>query len=262
MKSVIFYFSGTGNSLKIAKDISIGLKNAKLIKINSTTNEIVGNLNDFDIIGFVYPVYFLDIPKIVYDFVLNLNIKNNTYIFSVANCGDDEGIAIHTMDKILKNKDSKLNANFVLKMPDNSIVYSTTDEQKKAMFENQKQMIPYIIETINNKKDITLVKKNNFKISMTKKIMILVMKLYFRYHKKSVSENLCNKCTICVNFCPTKNITFTDEKIKFNSKCADCFGCIHWCPKNAILFGKIKILNNQYHHPDIKLSDLIKTGEL
>ena len=45
MKTTIYYFSGTGNSLKVAKDIAEGLKDTEIVQIcrnNMKTNKIIG----------------------------------------------------------------------------------------------------------------------------------------------------------------------------------------------------------------------------
>lgn len=45
----------------------------------------------------------------------------------------------------------------------------------------------------------------------------------------------CIKCGLCVEECPEKNISMTEEeKIKFGFKCSMCMRCIYNCPTKAI----------------------------
>ncbi len=67
MKTKIFYFTGTGNSLLVAKDIANELGDVELISIPAV---ISGNINtDSPIIGIIFPVYIWGMPKMVVDFV-------------------------------------------------------------------------------------------------------------------------------------------------------------------------------------------------
>ena len=60
-KNIIFYFSGTGNSLKVAKDIAAAIEDCELISMGRS-HKLSGT---YDRIGFVY--------------------LNNTSIFSICN---------------------------------------------------------------------------------------------------------------------------------------------------------------------------------
>ena len=56
MSSVIYYFSGSGNSYKIAKNISERLGDTKLIKI-SAENMHLALENNYRKVGIVFPVF-------------------------------------------------------------------------------------------------------------------------------------------------------------------------------------------------------------
>lgn len=64
MDSIIYYFSGSGNSYKIAKNISERLGNAKLIRISSESMHLAVD-NNYKKIGIVFPVYYFSLPKMV-----------------------------------------------------------------------------------------------------------------------------------------------------------------------------------------------------
>jgi flavodoxin len=54
----IYYFSGTGNSLSIAKDLQSTLKNVELLSIAELMRRPGEIVIKGDVIGFVFPVYF------------------------------------------------------------------------------------------------------------------------------------------------------------------------------------------------------------
>lgn len=79
MGTTIYYFTGTGNSLKVAKDLSSALDEVKLVQISKNNIEDI----DSDLsekIGFVYPVYFLGLPTMFKSFLEKLQINKNAYI--------------------------------------------------------------------------------------------------------------------------------------------------------------------------------------
>ncbi|MGZ7136213.1 MAG: hypothetical protein ACXVHY_10080, partial [Methanobacterium sp.] len=68
-KAEIYYFSGTGNSLIVARDIAEKM-NGNLISIPSVMDK-QSLTTDADVIGIVFPVYYVglaNIPLIVQQF--------------------------------------------------------------------------------------------------------------------------------------------------------------------------------------------------
>ena len=83
----IYYFSGTGNSLSIAKDLTSTLKNVELLSI-AELMRIPGEIViQGDVIGFVFPVYFGRVPVFVEEFLERASFGNTNYIFAITNGG-------------------------------------------------------------------------------------------------------------------------------------------------------------------------------
>ena len=70
MVNVVFYFSGTGNCLKVAKSIANELGNTEIISMAKSGNYFLKK--QYDTIGFIYPTYFWGLPKKVIEFVSGL----------------------------------------------------------------------------------------------------------------------------------------------------------------------------------------------
>ena len=86
MKSIIYYFSGTGNSLDVARKIgAAGNPQAELISVAQRYNDAVIK-TDAEVIGFVFPIYMGDAPWVVKEFVKKLQFSANPYIYAVATC--------------------------------------------------------------------------------------------------------------------------------------------------------------------------------
>jgi flavodoxin len=94
MGSVIYYFSGTGNSLVVARDIAIRL-GAELVSIPSVMDDekIVSNS---EVIGIVFPDYHSGLPNIIKRFLGKLDDLQGRYVFGVCTMGGDgPGLAMH-----------------------------------------------------------------------------------------------------------------------------------------------------------------------
>ena len=155
----IFYFSGTGNSLSVATDLS-KITNGKLLPITSFINN-----NDIEIksemFGIVFPCYLAQkdgIPEIVKDFVSKLiNIKSK-YIFAICTCGGFETVnalpTLKRLGKLIKLQGGILKGEFSIKLPMNNLEYPTifNSKNQEKMFQNQKITITKINKRIMNKK--------------------------------------------------------------------------------------------------------------
>jgi len=66
-------------------------------------------------------------------------------------------------------------------------------------------------------------------------------KFYTPYIAKKITINkeLCTKCRICENNCPTNSVSIESQNC-IASTCALCMKCMNKCPVNAFLYkGKI-----------------------
>ncbi len=165
VSTVVYYFSGTGNSLVIARDIA-GRTNGKLISIPSVMDK-ESIKTDADVIGIVFPVYHGDIPFIIRRFVNKMNNLDKKYIFGVCTYGDSPGLSIKYLDKIIKSHGGKLAAGFAVNMPYNYITPSfvlndffksfvlreIAIEKQQEMFINWKKKLESIYEFVHTRKE-------------------------------------------------------------------------------------------------------------
>ncbi|HEY3423055.1 MAG TPA: EFR1 family ferrodoxin, partial [Methanocellaceae archaeon] len=89
-------------------------------------------------------------------------------------------------------------------------------------------------------------------------LMVTYVGKIYRFPKKFNVTDVCNACGTCVKVCPVGNITLINKKVIWADNCTHCMACFHWCPKTAIQIGSKSANIARYHHPAIKVNDMIK----
>ncbi len=259
MATSIYYFSGTGNSLHVARTIAEQLGESKVINIARLKLDIIEDKSD--VVGIVFPVFYMDAPNIVKDFVKKLRLNPKAYVFSIATCGGRSGNSLQTLDKILKINGGHLSAGFTLKTVDNAYIgidLVTPLEEREKVLKASDEELTTIIEIL--KKRETHVPKLNYSIGsgigggMSSTFATHLYRLPRRFN---VTDK-CTGCGICQKLCPVGNIKQVDKKVTWGNNCTQCLACFHWCPQAAIEIGKKSGNIARYHHPAIKVNDLIK----
>jgi len=273
----IYYFSGTGNSLAIARDMAIQL-NAQQIPIASVMGKVLVQ-TDADVIGIVFPVHNVvngGLPIIVRRFVTALQTNPSAYIFAVCTCGAGSGEALPNIAKIIKANGGKLAAGFTVKMPFNCPPFTDSAERAKR-FRDWHQTLAEIGKTVESRDENEIKAMNIFiriavyPLGLLMKFLILrnyrklaqVPKFSFDeavYHvdQSYVCDDACDGCGICAKVCPVNNIEMVDDRPVWQHHCESCLACLVWCPHKLISGGILSGQEVRYHHPQMKLAEMLQ----
>lgn len=242
---MIFYFTGTGNSLLAAHRLSS--PDESLINMADAVNneKFLYTVPEKENVGFVFPVYFYSIPDIVYRFCRKLKLKNHGYVYAVITCGGSIGGSGGLLREMLAKRKIKLNNVFELLMPDNAMLFYNIpkgNEVSERLVNAEKH-----ITEIKNK--ITAHEEKPVKGGATAKIGRTAYRL-FRSTKKFYADNSCVGCGLCARNCPDKAIEMKGGKPHWiKDVCTKCTACINRCPSKAIQYGKATIKRNRYVNP-------------
>jgi ferredoxin/uncharacterized protein YxjI len=256
---MIFYFSGTGNSLQAAKSIADD-NGEKLISISKEMNSVDGNfeytLEDNETIGLVFPIYAWAPPKMVLQFIERVKFNNykDNYTFSVATCGENIGNTMKLLGNYLKKKGMELNSGFSIKMPNNYIIMGDVDskEIEKEKLSAAEETLKSINEVIKEKRvGIFQIKKGFLPGVLTSVINPLFNKNALDTKKFSVNDK-CTSCGLCEHVCNSKTIK-VKEKPQWGNQCTQCLACIHFCPVKAIQYGKGTENKGRYKNPNVEV---------
>ncbi|MCX7921100.1 MAG: EFR1 family ferrodoxin [Clostridia bacterium] len=254
MSTTLYYFSGTGNSYIIAKEIQKRLGNCELTAITSIWN--LDNIAAMaENIGFIFPLYCMGMPKVVLDFIRKIDLNNAKYIFTVVTRGGKgyQGGALKQTREVLMKKGKKLSSGFYIRMPDNYIplLKVPPKEQQKIMFKEAAKKVEKISELISKKEAI-----------MEKEYTAFAAPLLYKPFIKRVSQidkgfhvtEKCNSCGMCEKVCHFNNIKMVEGKPKWQHNCQFCLACINYCPKKAMEYKKGSKGKERYNHPDVTIN--------
>lgn len=262
----IYYFSGTGNSLIVAKDLAEDL-NAKLIPV-IPFKEKQSIHSEAEIIGIVFPIYDFQPPFLINEFIEKLKIPDSTYLFAVCTYGVMPLKAMKKFNTTCQMYQKTLSSAFTVKMPHNGVGYSKIPKEKQEkMFNNWKKKRRFIIKKVKTKEtgpietnnSVYLFALTGIFLKMMPKLLGMMKEIAFHGWDSLgfVVNDQCNGCGICEKICPVNNIHMEKSIPIWSDKCINCFACLQWCPKQAINAGKITENTERYHHPDINVNEII-----
>ena len=253
MDNIVFYFSGTGNSLKVAKDIAKELGDGKIVSMAKPGKYNL--LKQYDTIGFVYPVYFWGLPKKVIEFIENITLgeNKNAYYYSIATYGGLAGNAVYQFYELLLEKHGvQLNYGQKLKMFANYVIaYDMSEKIGEITRKSNEKLIP-IINAIKMKKKNSIHKLTRILKSLNEKFVKDVSNM----DKDFTVNNNCTGCGICKKVCPVKNIEIINNKPQYNHHCEQCVACIQFCPQKAINYKNATQNRRRYTNPEISYKEL------
>lgn len=247
--NIIYYYTGTGNTYYIAKQIADGIGDYELINIS---NALEAESVEAERIGFVFPVYYGGLPRIAHEFMSKLRIKGEPYLFSVVTAGGATGVIHNQVDDYLKKKSKTLGSGFSLIMPDNYVIMYDAPEETAAMelIEKAKKKTAYLAELILEKKSQPFEDIGGFMFNLVSS----PLNRWFIYgvqkkDKKFTVDDTCIGCGKCVNSCSVKNIQLQNKKPIWEHRCEQCLACIHICPLKSINYGNGTRKRGRYHMP-------------
>lgn len=234
---MIYYFSGTGNSKWVAKQLASKTDD---IAVNMVECSVVPSINN-QTIGIVFPIYAWGAPEPVLDFIKKLAGKP-AFTFGVCTCGADAGNAMEKLCGIFP-----LNSKYSVAMPSNYIMGADVENDEIIASKILKAKVK--LETIAAQ---VLAKQSVDDVNKGKLPWIKSNLANFGFNKFACSTkpfyatDSCTACGQCAQNCPANTIRIIDKKPHWGEKCYQCTACINRCPVKAIEYGKATSLRGRY----------------
>jgi NAD-dependent dihydropyrimidine dehydrogenase PreA subunit/flavodoxin len=279
VRTEIYYFSGTGNSLHVARELQKRLLGARLVPILSFVERESVTASG-DAVGFVFPHYASSLPKVVHTFIEKLDLGSARYLFAIATRGGTKTMAFSRIDKILKEKGRRLDSFFAITMPggNDALVEAYADritEERIQRLESEMRARLDTIQRIIVDREVSREEDSGYVapppflepfISLLDAISPYLVRLgkmvessfEFYYDEK------CTGCGVCARVCLAVRVQIVDDRPVWSDsiRCYGCFSCLSFCPKESIQVRSKWYLksyteqNGRYHHPAIVANDI------
>lgn len=247
---MILYYTGTGNSLALARILeeAIGEEAKPIAKYYENENFTIED----DTLYLVMPVYFWGIPHLVEQFLERARIESS-YIALILTMGSSTGYAMRDVNRFLERQNKKLSATVAVKMPDNYILaFNPPTEEKANVIRSEGEAYFRMLS-------LRLAKKEHFTIDTPGfgRFLYPIVRYFYdngRSTEKFHVKKNCIGCGNCSHVCGVHAIEMRDEKPYWVKKtCEHCLACIHQCPVEAIEYGRITKRRRRYVHPNFRM---------
>ena len=251
-QNMIFCFTGTGNSLKVAKDIAAALPNCSIRHMRGENSGI--DISKCKRVGFVFPVYFLGLPLQVKEFIAQMNIPRtyDGYFFCIGTYANARGNATRQVNALLRQHNKEARYAAYIKMGDNAIAFYGSRPNLDRLASSYKRDMAKVLPSVASLR----VKRPGGELGLAKAYYSAqIPKMRGRDAGFRVSPN-CTQCGMCAKLCPANNIGMKDGTPVFRHQCEQCMACIQLCPQRAIDYKEKTARRQRYKHPDISLQEL------
>jgi ferredoxin len=252
---VVYYLTGTGNSLVAARRLAEGLMGPPPVPMvaHLGSREV---RPEADTVGLVYPVHHWGPPDLVLRFARKLTAPHGTYVFAVATYGNHSGRAFQDLGRALEERAHGLTAGFHVRTVQNYVpVFPLPGEAVLMQLQaDADAQVDAIIERVKRRSQG---EKEHWRWRPG-------VRSYYRGSKRNLHakdrmfsvRDGCTSCGTCARVCPAGNVELVDGVPEWQHRCEQCFACLHWCPEGVIEWDGRTVGMGRYHHPAVSVSDM------
>lgn len=272
----IYYFSGTGNSLHVAKELESRLPGTELAPIARHLDED-RPAAESEAVGFVFPIHLTSMPYPVKDFIERLNLDSADYLFAAATRIGTYHVADLVLRRMLKKKGIDLDAFFILHMAANSpcgIVPKSFPGFKKMvdgwpgriapekvaeLEEGVQERLRFIAETVRERRRYLDPRSPLGAIGA--RAGLLLNSLTEKSNRKTripfYADEGCAGCGTCADVCLSGRVRMDAGKPLWSGEepCFLCYACFNACPEQAVL------IRNRYERKGVRYLHSCITAE-
>ena len=121
MKTIIYYFTGTGNNLNIAYKLKNELEDTEIRPIRKLEKD-KAHANNYERVIFCVPSYHSHIPQYVSKCLTEVKLSEEQHIYTIIGCGGNRGMAAEDLRECIEKCGAKVNGEFMVMYPGNYIL--------------------------------------------------------------------------------------------------------------------------------------------
>ena len=263
MKRVIICFSGTGNTLAVARSLARSLGDTELVSLEHDTLADItdGRLKiEADNVIWMCPVYSWGLPPVMINVMLHACVAADSRHDLVVTCGDDCGLVARQWRRLMKARGFDAARAYSVQMPNTYVLMSGFDvdkaavrDAKLAQFEARTEAIAESIRRSERCDDMV---KGAFAWFKSRVIYPWFVRHAMSPRPFNCDTRRCTGCGQCARSCPLDNITMHpgDEGMRptWGDNCTQCLRCYHICPTHAVRYGNKTDKKGQYLYTKFK----------
>ena len=260
MKTRLYVFTGTGNSLWVARQLATELKEATLEFMPYLSKNFKAEAYA---LGIVFPVHIWGLPMRVIRFVEHLQVKPNPYFFALAVNAGQPAATLLQMKKLMSARQLSLAMGYSFVMPTNYIPWGgpgPIDAQQRR-YQEARRKVQAMAGLILRREQKRVEKGPLWQNILFSWFYKMSFPYVYKLDKNFWVDPKCNSCGICAQVCPAQNVEMSNGKPVWLHRCEQCLACLQWCPQEAIQYGKKTVRYSRYRHPEINLKDMLEQAK-
>ncbi len=264
MSTAIYYFSATGNSLQLAREVASRLGGCKTVPIGGSRRDEPVTVPP-ECAGFVFPVYAWGLPRIVAEFLERVPLAGSKYVFAIATCVAIPGNTLNEFDRLVRAKGARLDAGFAVSARRSSLMkLNALDrvmialDQKRKQIRSGEERLDEIAEVVKRRERRPPETSSWAASALGSLFHTPALDRFKTMDAGFVVHDSCKGCGTCVKVCPRSNIELVAGRPVVLHDCEFCHGCIQWCPSFEIRHPGFDAEPKQYRNPSIPVGDLVR----
>ena len=247
---MILYFSATGNTEYIAKEIAKQLDDEcinLLDRFKKSDHSVLHSDKPFIICA---PVYVCEMPRFMSKYLKKQTFTGNRNVYFVFTSGGYCGISGQLAKSMFRKKKMNYCGHAEFKMQRNYVANDaypmlSREEVEERIIKSHEKIGP-VVADIKAGRKLTARHIFLFETIITVPFNPIWCKFKLRA-KDFYSTDKCIGCGKCVKLCPLNNITLNKRKPVWGNNCTHCMACIGNCPTQAIEYGTVTQNKEQYN---------------
>ena len=245
---MVFYFSGTGNSALVARQIAESLGD-EMVSINQCLKEKETKIfRAEEPLIFVAPTYAWQMPKVVHRWIQESGFQDRQKAYFVLTCAGSIGNAAAYAKKLCLEKNLLFCGLAPVIMPNNYVALSDTPDKKECdeILEKAREQTDELIALIQQDRPFPE-SHASFKEKMSSGPVNTLYYSLFVHDQGFAATDACVSCGKCQKRCPLDNISMENGRPLWKGNCTHCMACIGGCPAEAIEYKKSSKNRRRYY---------------
>jgi NAD-dependent dihydropyrimidine dehydrogenase PreA subunit/flavodoxin len=239
MKTVMYYFSATGNTARAVQAIAERLKAAgQEVWLQPVDQEPAPPHEIPDLTVVAFPIWSWAAPHFILEFVRRMPRASGARAAVFSTGGSFGGQGVGEVERLLRKRGYSVVGSGEAIYPENWVLgfNPPVGEKLKDILATGDEQVARFADSLLS------AQPEHFHCAWIHRVWSRAIALLFRttgrrtLGKMFIADDTCTSCALCETRCPVHSIRMvgTPSRPQWNASCASCYRCINLCPVKAI----------------------------